>query len=238
MAMQAFVSYAGEDREVAGAIARDLTRLGIPTFYDRDSLKPGDSIVDRIHEALAQADFGILVVSPEFLKKDWPQQETRQLVRDYIEGRTRLLPVWHNVTPDQIREHQPALTDIWAVNTDNGLRAVVRELAAQMIEAATIAVVPVYQQPVERFRMGHGELTLGIEGPAFNLWEALLHFGADKFPMFVGGEMVHRSELLATAAQWIDGDEATVPVSSEDLKRLKEICNAELGFGFPIKDDE
>ena len=65
MAAQAFVSYAGEDREVAAAIARDLTSLGVPTFYDRDSLNPGDSIVDRIHLALAQADFGILVVSPD-----------------------------------------------------------------------------------------------------------------------------------------------------------------------------
>ncbi|MDQ3726005.1 MAG: toll/interleukin-1 receptor domain-containing protein, partial [Actinomycetota bacterium] len=137
MPKQAFVSYAGEDREIAEAIARDLTQLGVPTFYDRDSLQPGDSIVDRIHDALAQADFGVLIVSPEFLQKDWPQQETRQLVRDYIEGRTRLLPVWHNVTPDLVREHQPALADIWAVDTENGLREVVRELASQMVEAST-----------------------------------------------------------------------------------------------------
>jgi TIR domain len=125
MAAQAFVSYAGEDREVAEAIAGDLTRLGVPNFYDRDSLKPGDSIVDRIHDALAQADFGILVVSPELLEKDWPQHETRQ----------------------------------------------------------------------------------------------------------------HRSELLARASEWITGDEATIRVTAADLKRLKELCNAELGFGFPIKDE-
>ncbi len=90
--------------------------MGVPTFYDRDSLKPGDSIIDRIHEALSH-----------------------------------------------------------------------------------VAVVPVYQQPVERFKLGHGELTLGIEGPAFNLWEALLHFPREKFPMFVAGEIIHRSEPLGRA---------------------------------------
>jgi TIR domain len=238
MPKQAFVSYAGEDREIAEAIARDLTQLGVPTFYDRDSLEPGDSIVDRIHSALAQADFGVLIVSPEFLQKDWPQQETRQLVRDYIEGRTRLLPVWHNVTPEQVREHQPALSDIWAVSTENGLREVVRKLASQMIEASTIAVVPVYQQPVARFKMGHGELTLGIEGPAFNMWEALLHFEPGKFPMFVDGEIIHRSELVARAQEWIAGDEAGIPVSPEELERLKEICTAELGFDPPIEDEQ
>jgi len=234
--MQAFVSYAGEDREVAEAIARDLTQLGVPTFYDRDSLEPGDSIVDRIHEALSQADFGILVVSPEFLSKNWPQHETRQLVRDYIEGRTQLLPVWHNVTPDEVRTQQPALADIWAVDTENGLRAVVRKLASQMIDAPTVAVVPVYQQPVERFKLGHGELTLGIEGPAFNLWEALLHFPPEKFPMFVAGETIHRSELLMRAGECLAGDDAAIPVSPADLIRLKELCNAELGFDFRIED--
>ncbi|HSS42601.1 MAG TPA: toll/interleukin-1 receptor domain-containing protein [Solirubrobacterales bacterium] len=238
MSMQAFVSYAGEDREVAEAVARDLTQLGVPTFYDRDSLNVGDSIVERIHDALTQADFGILVVSPEFLEKDWPQHETRQLVRDYIEGRTRLLPVWHNVTPDLVRDRQPALADIWAVNTENGLRAVVRELASQMIEAPTVAVVPIYQQPVERFKSGHGELTLGIEGPAFNLWEALLHFEPDKFPMFVSGETIQRSELITRAAECLSGEDAAVPVSTEDRKRLKELCNSELGFNFPIEDEK
>jgi hypothetical protein len=236
MAMQAFVSYAGEDREVAEAIARDLSQLGVPTFYDRDSLKAGDSIVDRIHDALSQADFGILVVSPEFLEKDWPRHETRQLVRDYIEGRTRLLPVWHNVTPSLVRERQPALADIWAVDTGNGLRSVVRELASQMIEAPTVAVVPIYQQPVERFKLGHGELTMGIEGPVFNLWEALLHFEPEKFPMFVSGEIIQRSELVTRAAECLAGDDAAIPVSPADRRRLKELCNSELGFDFPIED--
>ncbi len=233
---RAFVSYAGEDRGVAEAIARDLTQMGIPTFYDRDSLQPGDSIVERIHEALNQADFGVLVVSRDFLQKDWPRQETRQLVRDYIEGRTRLLPVWHNVSSDEVREKQPALADIWAVNTENGLRAVVRALAAQMVEAATIAVVPVYQRPVERFRMGVGDLTEGIEGPAFSAWEALMHFNADQFPIFVEGEIIERSELLGRAAELIAADEGALEVSASTLRELKRLCNTELGFDFPIED--
>jgi hypothetical protein len=207
---RAFVSYAGEDREVAEAIAHDLTQLGIATFYDRDSLKPGDSIVERIHEALAVADFGVLIVSPDFLDKDWPRQETRQLVRDYIEGRTRLLPVWHNVAYEQVREKQPALADIWATNTESGLRAVVRELAGQMVEATTIAVVPVYQRPVERFRAGDGELTEGIEGPAFNAWEALIHFAPEQFPFFVEGEIIERAELLSRAGEIIAADEGAI----------------------------
>jgi hypothetical protein len=232
---RAFVSYAGEDREVAEAIARDLTQLGVPTFYDRDSLEVGDSIVDRVHEALEQADFGVLIVSPDFLEKDWPQQETRRLVRSYIAGETRLLPVWHNVSYDDVHEKQPALDDIWAANTENGLRAVVRELAAQMIEAPTIAVVPTYQRPLERFKMGVGELTQGIEGPAFNMWEALIHLEPDDFPLFLEGELIERSELLGRASSMILGDEGAIETSAANLRAVKEICNAELGSDFTIE---
>lgn len=234
--VRAFVSYAGEDREVAEGIARDLSQMGIPAFYDRDSLQLGDSIVERIHEALTQADFGVLVVSPDFLQKDWPRHETRQLVRDYIEGRTRLLAVWHNVSSEEVREKQPALADIWAANTEDGLRAVVRSLAAQMVEAPTVAVVPVYQRPVERFRMGVGELTEGIEGPAFNAWEALMHFDGDQFPIFVEGEIIERSELLTRAAEVIAADEGALGVSASTLRALKRLCNAELGFDFPTEE--
>jgi hypothetical protein len=233
---RAFVSYAGEDRDVAQSIARALNEMGIPTFYDRDSLNPGDSIVEQIHEALAQVDFGVLVISPAFLEKNWPRHETLQLVRAYIDGRTRLLPVRHNVSQEEVEERQPALADIWAVNTEDGLRAVVRGLAGRMIEDATIAVVPVYQRPVERFRMGVGELTEGIEGPAFNAWEALLHFAPDEFPFFVEGEIIERSELLARAGEIIASDEGAMNADAATLRRLKELCNAELGFEFQIGD--
>lgn len=221
---------------MAEAIARDLNQIGVPTFYDRDSLEVGDSIVDRIHEALEQADFGVLIISPAFLEKGWTRQETRRLVRGYIEGETRLLPVWHNVTYEEVHEKQPALDDIWAANTENGLRSVVRELAARMIEAPTIAVVPTYQRPLERFKMGVGELTQGIEGPAFNMWEALIHFEPDEFPLFLEGELIERSELLERASSMIAGDEGAIATSAGNLRSVKEICNAELGSTFTIED--
>jgi hypothetical protein len=105
-----------------------------------------------------------------------------------------------------------------------------------MVEAATIAVVPVYQRPVERFRMGVGDLTEGIEGPAFSAWEALMHFEADQFPIFVEGEIIERSELLGRAGELIAADEGALEVSAATLRELKRLCNTELGFDFPIED--
>lgn len=156
-----FVSYAGEDREVAEAIARGLIEAGVPTFFDRFSLKVGDSVLGRIEEGLAISDHGVLIVSSAFLEKDWPRHETTRMVRDYIEGRRRLLPVWHDVSAADVRRRQPALEDIWATDTAVGLRQVVTDLIEAMLGVGTVAVAPLHEQPLHRFLQGEAELTLG-----------------------------------------------------------------------------
>ena len=151
-------------------------------------------------------------------------------MRHYVEGRKRLLPVWHNVTQEEIREHQPALEDIWATNTSEGLRSVVRALAMQIMDA-TVAVVPADQRPVDRFLRGEGELTLGIEGPAFTLWEALLTFRSEEFPLYVEGEMLNRQRLLEQVADLLaSGAPAAEHLKEGELSSIEAMCVAELGF--------
>jgi hypothetical protein len=45
-----FLSYAWEDRELAGQIARALQGNGIETFWAEWSMGPGDSLVQKINE--------------------------------------------------------------------------------------------------------------------------------------------------------------------------------------------
>jgi hypothetical protein len=52
------------------------------------------------------------------MKKPWPDYELRGLVnRDVEEGRV-ILPIWHGVTKEQVREFSPPLSDKVALNTD------------------------------------------------------------------------------------------------------------------------
>jgi hypothetical protein len=228
---EVFVSYASEDREVAERIARELTEMGIPTFFDRFSLKVGESTVESIQRGLSSAKFGVVILSPHYLEKDWPREELKQLFRGHIENRQVLLPVWHNVTQDLVRERQPGLEDIWATNTDDGLRAVVRALAEQIVGAKTVTVVPLYQRPVERFLNGEGELTLGIEGPAFTMWEALLNFGPDAFPLYVEGETLERDLMLQRAAEILARrPEAAAIIGDDGREKVAEMCRTEIGL--------
>lgn len=228
---EVFVSYASEDREVAEAIAKGLTDLGIPTFFDRFSLEVGESVFESVQRGLASAKFGVIVVSTESLTKDWPREEVRQLRRAQIEDRTRLLPVWHNVTAEEVREHQTGLEDVWAANTQDGLRAVVRALAGRIV-GANPAVVPLHQKPVERFLNGDGELTLGVEGPAFTIWEAILDLPVDTFPLYVEGELLDRKTMLLCAGETLvmRPQRAESILTEEQQTEVRRIFEAELGW--------
>jgi len=85
----------------------------------------------------------------------------------------KVLPVWHNVTADAVRKRWPGLADVYAVSTPRAMDEVVQQLIRALIPSAgTIAVPPSYEDPVNRFFSGDGELTVGSDGGAFNLWEA------------------------------------------------------------------
>jgi hypothetical protein len=67
-------------------------------------------------------------VSPHFFAKEWPQKELDGLSAREIQSVKVILPVWHNVTYDDVLKFSPKLADRLAVRTDKGLAEVVRQL--------------------------------------------------------------------------------------------------------------
>lgn len=77
----AFISYASEDKEeFVRPLAEHLRGEGLKIWYDDFILKLGDSLNRSIDAGLARSKFGIVVVSPSFLAKEWPQRELDGLV--------------------------------------------------------------------------------------------------------------------------------------------------------------
>jgi hypothetical protein len=68
------------------------------------------------------------VLSPYFFSKDWPKKELDGLVAMEVDGRKVILPVWHNVTRDDVAKYSPILAGRLAVSTSTGLANVVREI--------------------------------------------------------------------------------------------------------------
>jgi hypothetical protein len=114
----AFVSHAWEDKEAfVRPLVEALGRLGVSLWYDEVSLRLGDSLSGSIDRGIAKSRNGIIVVSPAFLQKRWPEAELHALMTRRIEDKLRLLPIWHNVDRSQVAAFSPLLADLVALQT-------------------------------------------------------------------------------------------------------------------------
>jgi len=124
-----FISHASEDKEsFVHPLAEELTRLGLRVWYDKFTLKLGDSLREKIDYGLRYSRFGVVVLSPHFFSKDWPKKELDGLVALEVDGRKVILPVWHNVTRGDVAKYSPILAGRLAVSTSTGLDNVVSEI--------------------------------------------------------------------------------------------------------------
>ena len=113
-----FISHASEDKEdFVKALADGLTEEGCKVWYDNFVLKIGDSLRESIDRGLANSKYGIVVISPHFLKKRWPAYELNGMVAREMNGHKVILPIWHKVTKDEILQYSPTLADKLALNT-------------------------------------------------------------------------------------------------------------------------
>jgi len=125
-----FISHAGEDgAEVAQPLAEELRRRGRSVWFSGFELTIGDSLRKKIDDGLRLCRYGVVILSPHFFEKPWPEAELNALhARTMNEGRKVILPVWHNVTKDDISKRSPLLSDLLAVSTSKGLGTVADEI--------------------------------------------------------------------------------------------------------------
>jgi hypothetical protein len=124
-----FVSHASEDTEdIAHPLADKLRANGLKVWFDGFTLTVGDSLRREIDRGLARSRFGVVIISPAFLQKEWPQKEVDGLVAREVGGVKVILPVWHRISADEIRRYSPILADRFAASSAHGLDWVVAEL--------------------------------------------------------------------------------------------------------------
>ena len=126
----AFICHASEDKEdVARPLAKILSKSGFQIWYDEYSLKLGDNLRRRIAQGLANSRFGVVIISPKFFAKEWPQKELDMLVQLEVRSRKkRILPVWHDIDQKTITKFSLDLANIVAVQTSQGLEIVARKI--------------------------------------------------------------------------------------------------------------
>jgi TIR domain len=120
-----FIAHASEDKDVVHPLAEALRHQGLRVWYDRFVLKLGDSLNQTINEGIAGSRYGIVILSPNFFQKNWPQQELNGLVAREIIGSGKIIPVYHNFSHEQVAQRLPIISDRLAGSTKDGIEHLV-----------------------------------------------------------------------------------------------------------------
>jgi len=113
-----FISHASEDKdEIVRSLANALVGEGLDVWYDEFSLRIGDSLRQKIDRGLAKSRVGLVVLSPSFINKGWTNYELDGIVTRTVSGEQILLPIWHNITKQQVVDFSPSLADKVARST-------------------------------------------------------------------------------------------------------------------------
>jgi predicted RNase H-related nuclease YkuK (DUF458 family) len=125
-----FISHATEDKDsFVTPLAELMIKNGCNVWFDIFQLKVGDSLRKKIDEGLKSSKYGIVVLSRDFFRKNWTDYELNGLVAREMNGVKVILPIWHNVTRDEVLSFSPTLADKVALNSAiYSLQEIVTEL--------------------------------------------------------------------------------------------------------------
>ena len=125
-----FISHASEDKaSVARPLADALRAVGVTVWLDESELRIGDSLRRKIDRGLARSRFGVVIFSRSFFARGWPQYELDGIVTRSVSGEQTILPIWHEITKDEVMAQTPSLVDKIARST---AQFTIAEIAAEI----------------------------------------------------------------------------------------------------------
>ncbi|WP_221406945.1 toll/interleukin-1 receptor domain-containing protein [Elizabethkingia meningoseptica] len=114
-----FISHSSEDKnDFVRILAEKLLKLGVKVWYDEFTLTYGDSLTKSIDYGLSKSDFGVVVISNNFLNKKWTDYEYQSLISKEEHGKKSILPIWHNISRDEVKNYSLYLADKLAITTE------------------------------------------------------------------------------------------------------------------------
>jgi TIR domain len=127
----AFVSYAHEDQEFVIRLVERLEAQGLVIHYDKVVLLIGDSLTEKISQAITDGDFLIAIVSPASVQSEWCKRELALAKAQGINQRkVKVLPVRYRAAA-----MPPMLQDTYYVDADGSdHETIARRLADSMRE--------------------------------------------------------------------------------------------------------
>jgi hypothetical protein len=151
--MRIFISHATEDKANFVRPLAEALKQHFDIWYDEYELTVGDSLVKKINEGLSACDYGVVVLSSSFFQKKWPQAELDGLFA--LEGTSRkvILPVWKDVSEDDIRKFSPLLAGRLGVSASKGIECVVSEIRRAVEVSNRTREITVTESVIEKAKL-------------------------------------------------------------------------------------
>ena len=134
-----FVSHANDNKQsFVDSLNAGLRRLGINVWYDSSILDWGDDWKTQITDGLEKSRFGIVVLSPQFIGREWTTKELTELLNRQNERHEKVvLPLLYNLTVDDMKVKFPDLAPIQArpIREEEDAKDVVIDFARILIRA-------------------------------------------------------------------------------------------------------
>lgn len=133
-----FISHASEDKDaIVRPLANALQSDGLRVWYDEFELRIGDSLRRKIDQGLANSRIGLVVLSHAFIAKGWTNYELDGIVTKSVTGEQVLLPIWHNITKQEVIAFSPSLADKLARSTATHTVEEISNEIAKLIKGAS-----------------------------------------------------------------------------------------------------
>lgn len=113
-----FISYASEDSDYVDKLEESFINADFSVWRDKSNIGWGQTLRQSIDTGLVKSKFGLVVLSSKYIQKYWTGYELDGILnKESSTGRQMILPLWHNVTKDEIDKKSPSLSNRLALDT-------------------------------------------------------------------------------------------------------------------------
>ncbi|WP_136523558.1 toll/interleukin-1 receptor domain-containing protein [Geomonas ferrireducens] len=122
--MPLFISYSHTDKDFVDNLAMQLVARNVHVWLDRWEMHVGESIIDKVQQAITDASALLVVLSPDAVASEWCRKELNSgLIRELEERRIVILPVLFRDCDIPIFLREKMYAD-FRTNFDEGLRTI------------------------------------------------------------------------------------------------------------------
>ena len=124
--LRVFVSYCEKDKKFARRLARALESEDLFVWLDTDHLRPGDSVVETLGQAVSTSDAAVVVLSRDALESQWVTYERSRLMEPTERGGRPVFVALIDETDP------PDISNFVVIDFRKDFKSALRQLAGQL----------------------------------------------------------------------------------------------------------